>query len=50
VRLEDNEHQKLKIKVIKDGTSVQALFETIAKIYINNDISANDLLLKIVSK
>jgi predicted HicB family RNase H-like nuclease len=47
VRLEEQTHQDLKIKVIKDGVSVQSLFEAIINIYINNDISADELLSKL---
>lgn len=47
VRLDDKKHQDLKIKVIKDGVSVQSLFEEIIDKYINNNISAKELLDKI---
>jgi hypothetical protein len=50
VRLDDKKHQDLKIKVIKDGVSVQSLFEEIVDVYISNDISANELLSKITKK
>lgn len=47
VRLDDKKHQELKIKVIKDGVSVQSLIEDIVDVYLNNNISANELLEKI---
>lgn len=47
MRLDDKKHQDLKIKVIKDGVSVQSLFEEIIDEYLNNNISAYELLKRI---
>lgn len=44
VRLDDYSHQQLKIKVIKDETSVQAFLEEIVDIYINNDKTASEII------
>jgi predicted HicB family RNase H-like nuclease len=47
VRLEDKIHQDLKIKVIRDGVSVQSLFEDIVNAYLESNISSVELLEKI---
>lgn len=43
VRLNDDNHQKLKIKVIKDNTSVQAFLEEIITAYVNSEKTSSEI-------
>lgn len=40
----DNDHQKLKIKVIKDNTSVQAFLEEIINAYIESNKTSSEII------
>lgn len=44
MRLDDDSHQKLKIKVIRDTTSIQAFLEDIINIYINSDKTSSEII------
>lgn len=47
VRLDDNVHQDLKLKTIKDGVSVQGFIKEFVEIYLQSESSASQLLEKI---
>lgn len=44
MRLQDEDHQDLKIKVIQDGTSVQSFLEEVIKIYVSSDKSSSYII------
>ena len=47
VRLDDEIHQGLKLKTIRDGVSIQKFVEEFVKIYLESDETAKELLEKI---
>lgn len=47
VRLDDETHQKLKLKTIQDGVTIQGFIQEFVKLYLNDDNSAKELLEKI---
>lgn len=47
VRLQDEIHQSLKIKAIKDGVSVQNFVENIVKEYVNSNLTATEFIAKL---
>ncbi len=47
VRLDDEVHQNLKLKTIKDNVSVQGFIKEIVETYLSSDITATELLEKI---
>lgn len=44
VRLDDDIHQNLKLKTIKDDVSVQGFIKTFVEIYLQSDMTASELL------
>lgn len=46
VRLDDETHQKLKLKTIQDGVTIQGFIQEFVKLYLDGDISAKELLEK----
>lgn len=44
VRLDDDIHRQLKIKVIKDNTSVQAFVEEMISIYVNGGKTSSQII------
>ena len=47
MRLDDDTHQNLKLKTIKDGVSIQKLIKEFVEIYLNSNEQAFDLLDKL---
>lgn len=47
VRLDDEIHQKLKLKTIQDGVTIQGFIQEFVKLYLDSDISAKELLEKV---
>jgi predicted HicB family RNase H-like nuclease len=47
VRLQDDLHQALKLKTIKDGVSIQGFMESIIKEYLRTDMKASNFLEKL---
>lgn len=47
VRLDDEIHQELKIKTIRDGVSIQSLIQEVVELYVKKDITSSELLKRI---
>ena len=47
MRLEDKVHQNLKLKTIQDGVSIQGFIKEIVETYLNENITATELIEKI---
>lgn len=47
MRLDDDVHQKLKLKTIQDGFTIQSFIQQLVESYLEFDGSANELLEKI---
>lgn len=47
VRLDDNIHQKLKLKTIQDGVTIQGFIKEIVETYLDGNMTAKELLEKI---
>lgn len=47
MRLEDDIHQELKIKMVKDGVSVQSFIKNFIEIYLESGFTADEILGKI---